>query len=827
MSEPALFGVETEYAFLAERANGGRNSSLHRSIVSELFPMALERLEALPATFGNGLFLANGSRFYLDAGNHPEFCTPECMTPEEYVRWLLAGERILSDLIGEVGKAYPDLRLALFRCNVDYSGSGATWGCHESFSISTDQESLGAALIPHLVSRIVITGAGGFDNLSAEVERNGHAALTTGARFLISPRVPHFKDTAMWSPGSPRALIHNRRESLSRRGLDRLHLMCGESLCGQLGNYLKLGCTALVIKLAEARPPELESLAFINPLDAMDLYSADPTCTAEAPLRDGRSLTAIQVQRVYLEACEEAAAKELLPEWAPETCRRWRRVLDQLEQGPEAVATQLDWAIKLALFRSRAEVTDSGNIQKAKLAEIDTRFGQIGADSVFGALDASGALDHRIVYLGSVDAAMTHAPTGGRADAGGRAIAELARSSNGSANWDRVMDDNGHRVLGLSDPFDSTPQWEARSRRPRPRRLSLPEPAWSNQNEGEEAIRHGYQLYCRMQLDEAIRNLHRATALLAGEPDALWEARFWLATCLQDLGRVDEADRIITETLTENRDSISYRHVAFVYSRHGFTLIDRAAPIAQIQSQLSDTEFVYCGFRSDLGSSRFSFLRARLLSIQGRLDEAINTLEIALGQSHADSTALVGTAYTRVLVRLCARAGHFERASEIIDDWDVGRTPTGPASRNRYRRTEAAIFYLYQNQPEAAYELVAPLTEIGGDTENRYSIQAACTLVRAALATDRLSVARGALVRALAWKRTKLGELRFEILSVHLAYLEACGALGEEAAQGELAGILNPSIANSRRALKRHARLLDARLDTNYWSQIDRSNWHG
>jgi tetratricopeptide (TPR) repeat protein len=330
-----------------------------------------------------------------------------------------------------------------------------------------------------------------------------------------------------------------------------------------------------------------------------------------------------------------------------------------------------------------------------------------------------------------------------------------------------------------------------------------------------------------MELEEAIRHFRRATALLAGEPDSCWEARFWLSTCLHDLGRIDEADQLIRATLDEDRGPVSPRHVAFVYSRHGFSLIDRPAPIHQIERHLRETSAVFGEFGSDLGSSRMSLLRGRLFGAQGRYAEGVDAVEQAIQQSRVDSSALVGSAYTRVLVRLCVRAGLFERAGEIIDGWNVDRPPIGPPSRNRYRRTEVALFHLYMGQPERAFELVAPLVESGNDQENRNTIHAACVLVRAALGSDRIPLARAALVKALSWRRTKLGELRFEILSVHLAYLEACKARGEEAAQGELAGILSPSIANLRRALKRHAHKLDSQLDTNHWSQAVASGWRG
>ncbi|MBW2295894.1 MAG: hypothetical protein JRG94_26935 [Deltaproteobacteria bacterium] len=198
------------------------------------------------------------------------------------------------------------------------------------------------------------------------------------------------------------------------------------------------------------------------------------------------------------------------------------------------------------------------------------------------------------------------------------------------------------------------------------------------------------------------------------------------------------------------------------------------------------------------GSSRCSLLRARLLGARGLHAEAVDAVERAIDQSRVDSASLVPNAYLRVLVRMCVRAGNFERAGEIVSRWNLDELPLGPPKRDRYRRTEAAILHLYKGEPERAYELVAPLVEAGGD-----------------------------LLRALSWQRTKLGELRFEILAVHLAYLEACKARGEDAAQGELSGVLNPSIANVRRAAKRHARKFDSQLDTNFWSENLARDWRG
>jgi proteasome accessory factor A len=219
-----LHGLETEYSF-TQFAEGGevldRRAGLHG-----LFLMARKRLESLPDASSSGLFLGNGSRFYLDAGNHPELCTPECTDPWQLVRYLKAGEASLMDLAKELDKPQLGVKLmrtAFFRSNVDYF-TRATWGCHESYQYRSRASAMSHELVPHLVSRIVYTGAGGFDDRSP------------GLEFLVSPRVAHLERVSSDDSTAARGIFHTKDEPLSRGGWHRLHVLCGESLCGEGGS---------------------------------------------------------------------------------------------------------------------------------------------------------------------------------------------------------------------------------------------------------------------------------------------------------------------------------------------------------------------------------------------------------------------------------------------------------------------------------------------------------------------------------------------------------------------------------------------------------------
>ena len=227
-----LFGIETEYGLSVIPTPG--STCDNENSARELLGLATTRFAQVPGLRSSGLFLGNGSRFYVDCGAHPELATPECTNPWDAVRYVQAGERLMLDLTGQLARR--DRRIAnifLSKANVDYL-SRATWGCHESYSHRVpDQGALSAQIIPHLVSRIVFCGAGGFDSLAPGIE------------FAISPRVPHLRAAVSGDSTNMRGIFHTRDEPLCGDGSRRLHILCGESLSGETGAWLKVATTAL------------------------------------------------------------------------------------------------------------------------------------------------------------------------------------------------------------------------------------------------------------------------------------------------------------------------------------------------------------------------------------------------------------------------------------------------------------------------------------------------------------------------------------------------------------------------------------------------------
>lgn len=519
-----LFGVETEYAIsgvsssaTAGTANPG--AAIDReAIVMRLLELARRQLIQLPdLNSSNSIFLRNGGRFYIDCGLHPELCTPEVTNPWDAVRYIQAGHRVLAGLAASFeAAAAPGTQVMCFRGNVDYT-SGATWGCHESYMHRMTLESLQPQLIPHLVTRLIYTGAGGFN------------PLARGLEFTLSPRMAHVRRVITESSTSERGIWHTKSEPLCS-GYRRLHVLCGESLCSETATFLKLGVTALIVAMADAGVNPGSKVQLADPLAALHTIAGDVTCQSALLMEDGSLLTAIEIQRRYLEMAEAHASDAFMPPWAAEVCIRWRRILHQLEGAPHSVSKTLDWGIKHALYANHARslgirwndldfwneliselslslVLREGRgsatpletavaprrrrlkevsaldprleargvkwedlrkllASRQKFHEIDVRFGQLGPLGIFEALDQTGVLDHRIAApwagkMVSIEHAVEEPPIGSRARLRGQVIQRLAGHGNARADWQRIVNYNDNKVLDLTDPFTSKEAWRS------------------------------------------------------------------------------------------------------------------------------------------------------------------------------------------------------------------------------------------------------------------------------------------------------------------------------------------------------------------------------
>lgn len=99
---------------------------------------------------------------------------------------------------------------------------------------------------------------------------------------------------------------------------------------------------SLVLDLIEENV-DLSDLALARPVHAVHVISRDPTLRATVALADGRELTALALQRIYLDRVAKLVDSRDPDPRASHVIETWAEVLDLLERDPMECAEILDW----------------------------------------------------------------------------------------------------------------------------------------------------------------------------------------------------------------------------------------------------------------------------------------------------------------------------------------------------------------------------------------------------------------------------------------------------------------------------------------------------
>src|SRR5207342_3325311 len=206
MAIPKVFGTETEYG-IAAVGQPDFNPVLSSSLLISSYAGSLRKIrwdyeDESPLRDARGfepspgrdisdedlglanVVLPNGARYYVDHA-HPEYSTPECLSPRDLVVHDKAGERVLERSLHVVADDMPTApHLAIYKNNSD--GKGNSYGTHENYLVDRGVPfaHLVRHLLPWFVSRQVFTGAG----------KVGSENGAEHADFQISQRADFFEE---------------------------------------------------------------------------------------------------------------------------------------------------------------------------------------------------------------------------------------------------------------------------------------------------------------------------------------------------------------------------------------------------------------------------------------------------------------------------------------------------------------------------------------------------------------------------------------------------------------------------------------------------------
>lgn len=604
-----FMGIETEYA-IAPRVSvrvsdagrvvedGSVIETRTRARADALVEGVCKRLANLPAARA-GRFLLNASKIYRDRGQ-TEYASAEAADPIEACAQILAGDQLLDQVIRDPsfgGGARSMRGLGLFNINLDYGEPASSWwASHENFSTTGPLDRTRAALAPHLCSRVIYTGAGGFDPLSP-------------LRFVLSPRAMMLTRGGMLAH---EPFFHDRTNSYA--GPDgvhpRTHLICGESLRSHRSLYLRLATTALITNLADQDIVLDRAYQPQSPGAAFRTFAGDLSFTATVRCNGGAMRSAMEIQHALLDMVIKAHAAGKLPEWAGQVIPMWQGTLMNLStRGRNGVERNLDWAIKLTVFEAHAGLrgmsfaqlsawndvltflsAKSPDFAKAiadpptamqslsaplrraaaehlaqrnspliaawwdqlplvlqlrlELRELDWRYHEIGG-GIFEKLAGQNLLHHGVPGLTKerIDHAMTHPPADTRAAKRAEIVSKWHGTPRGDAaqcDWDQILDPTGKRVLYLNESEEvRVARWRPFSMTPDGllRQLNVAISHYQHSHFTSSA-RELAPLRLRQMCDRSDPTRERTTLFRTHRYSAWVSARLGLPSCMDHLRRI-------------------------------------------------------------------------------------------------------------------------------------------------------------------------------------------------------------------------------------------------------------------------------------------------
>ncbi len=377
------------------------------------------------------VILTNGARLYVDHA-HPEYSTPEVVTPLDVVRWDKAGEQVMLDAARRAQQLPGNPQIVLYKNNTD--NKGASYGAHENYLMrrSTPFADIVRHLTPFFVSRQVFCGTG----------RVGKGQDGREHGFQISQRADFFEVEVGLETTLKRPIINTRDEPhADPERYRRLHVIIGDANLSEIATYLKVGTTSLVLAMIEDKFIGRD-LVVDMPVASLRAVSHDPSLRQTVTMADGRRLTGIQLQLEFLDLAKKYVEDRYGADADPQTVdvlTRWEDVLGRLESDPMSLADQLDWVAKLKLieqYRSR----DGLAWDDAKLQLIDYQYSDIRPEKgLYHRLVGAGRIQ-RLLTDDEVEQAMTNPPEQTRAYFRGRCLEKYAPDI-AAASWDSVIFD--------------------------------------------------------------------------------------------------------------------------------------------------------------------------------------------------------------------------------------------------------------------------------------------------------------------------------------------------------------------------------------------------
>jgi len=300
-------------------------------------------------------------------------------------------------------------------------------------------------LIPFFVSRQIYSGAG--------------KVLQTarGAMFCLSQRAEHIWEGVSSATTRSRPIINTRDEPhADAERFRRLHVIVGDSNMSEYATYLKVGATSILLRMLEDPGVVIRDLTLEDPIRAIREISHDITCRREVRLANGRELSALDIQREYLDRALRYHERRGLPDLEERALGMWKHCVEGIEKDPLSLDRECDWVIKhriVEAYRERHQLP----LGHPKVALVDLQYHDVDRSrGIFYLLQAKGQVE-RITTDEAISQAMETPPATTRARLRGEFIKRAKEKRRDfTVDWVHLkLNDQTQRTVLLKDPFRS------------------------------------------------------------------------------------------------------------------------------------------------------------------------------------------------------------------------------------------------------------------------------------------------------------------------------------------------------------------------------------
>jgi Pup amidohydrolase len=458
MSVKRVMGIETEYGIscpLNTQANPMFLSSLVVGAYSEkIYPnhklrwdydlesplrdargFDASRAEADPSLLTDNdattnVILKNGARFYVDHA-HPEYSSPEVISPQEAVLWDKAGAAIIQEAANLAARSNPDGEIYIYKNNTD--NKSVSYGTHENYLVdrAVAFSDLVKVLTPFFVTRQIYTGSG----------RLGVGVLDREYKYQISQRADFFETLVGLETTMRRPIINTRDEPhADPQKYRRLHVIIGDANLSELANLVKMGATSLVLAMIEADQFNQFNYELADPLLSLREVSQDLNLSIPLKLKNGKTITALQMQQEIFNQISDWTQKTCPDD--PETSQViywWGHFLEYLQKDKFKLANSIDWIAKYKILQ---ELKDRDNLswRDPILQMIDLQYSDLNPDrGIALLLERRGSLI-KLTDDQAVERAKEYPPATTRAWFRGQALINFPNQV-AAASWDSIIFD--------------------------------------------------------------------------------------------------------------------------------------------------------------------------------------------------------------------------------------------------------------------------------------------------------------------------------------------------------------------------------------------------